>query len=447
MFKSQLLPTGVWMSLFASTLLAHSQTFESIHSFSRTEGGGAKAELVRGGDGYLYGTASTGGDTNVSHFGFGTVFRVDANGAVQPLVLFNQTNGAAPSSALALGNDGNFYGTTSAGGVSDDGTIFKMTPGGTLTTLLSFTNENGSSPIASLVLGQDGNFYGTASAGGTNDLGTVFKVTADGTLTTLVVFNGTNGASPRAELTPAGSDEFYGTSYSGGASNLGTVFKVTSDGVLTTLVSFGAGNGNNPQGKLILGKDGNFYGTTFFGGQSNAGTIFRMSPAGVLTTLFSFDMTDGAYPQGALVQAIDGNIYGTTSQGGTANSGTIFRLTPGGIVTSVFSFTTVPNGISPLAGLAQGDDGNLYGATYSGGNGIGAIYRLVISPFLTLKQSGDKALLSWTTNAVGFLLQSSTNLNSSLNWVNTTNPVSVLDNEFVVTNDISGESRFYRLKK
>src|SRR5438105_125934 len=40
---------------------------------------------------------------------------------------------------LYVAADGNYYGTTTAGGAHDRGTVFRMTPAGTLSTLVSFT--------------------------------------------------------------------------------------------------------------------------------------------------------------------------------------------------------------------------------------------------------------------------------------------------------------------
>src|ERR1035438_471200 len=46
-------------------------------------------------------------------------------------------------------------------------------------------------------------------------------------------------------------------------------------------------------------------------------------------TQLSFNYTDGASPMAGLVQATDGNLYGTTKDGGTGgNVGTVFRVTP-----------------------------------------------------------------------------------------------------------------------
>jgi uncharacterized repeat protein (TIGR03803 family) len=178
--------------------------------------------------------------------------------SAQTLGLFNFTNGAEPVAALMLGNDGNFYGTTQQGGITNStytygmGTVFQMTTNGTLTTLVSFNSTNGATPYAALTLGNDGNFYGTTFWGGiTNStysrgMGTVFKMTTNGTLTTLVSFNGTNGGFPEAALTLGSDGNFYGTTYEGGTNDvsdggMGTVFKMTTNGTLTTLLSFNGG--------------------------------------------------------------------------------------------------------------------------------------------------------------------------------------------------------------
>ena len=52
-----------------------------------------------------------------------------------------------------------------------------MTPSGALTTLISFDGANGSIPYAGLVQASDGQFYGTTSRGGNSDNGTVFRLT------------------------------------------------------------------------------------------------------------------------------------------------------------------------------------------------------------------------------------------------------------------------------
>src|SRR5664279_376191 len=91
----------------------------------------------------------------------------------------------------------------------------------------------------------------------------------------------------------------------------------------------GGADGSDPTAGLTIDAAGNLYGTTQSGGtgvcQSNywgtgCGTVFRLSkqPSGwVLTTLYDFQGgSDGMYPVARVAFGPDGSLYGTTSQGG-----------------------------------------------------------------------------------------------------------------------------------
>jgi uncharacterized repeat protein (TIGR03803 family) len=347
-------------------------------------GQGPQATLLKGSNGDFYGTTWMGGVD-----GFGTVFQVTVSGSLTVLYSFTaQYDGNNPIASLAQGSDGNFYGTTFAGGGNSSiGTVFRITPAGALTTLVRFSENtasyNGGYPSAGLIQGSDGNFYGTTQAGGASNLGTVFRMTATGALTTLVQFTGngaySTGSYPLAALVQGSGGNFYGTTEFGGASNAGTVFQITPFGTLNTLVQFMnngfSNNGINPAAPLVLGTDGNFYGTTASGGGVNAnGTIFQMTPAGTLTSLVQFTGTGGneigSAPGAGILQIPDGNFYGTTYQGGASNLGTVFKTTPAGGITTLLQFTGT-NGSSlgngPSGALVTGTDGNFYGVTTYGG--------------------------------------------------------------------------------
>ncbi len=365
-------------------------TLTTLVSFAVTNGQYPVAALTLGSDGNFYGTAPSGGS-----FAAGTVFKMTTDGTLTTLVSFLlAANGANPQAALAIGHDGNFYGTTSQGGsgtnynggIGDFGTIFKMTTNGTLTTLVSLEfDPDGANPQAGMTLGNDGNLYGTTYQGGSGGYGTVFRVMTNGTIPTLASFNSANGANPQANLTLGNDGNFYGTTYKGGSSDYGTVFRMTTNGALTTLVSFGITGATNglippiyPMAGLTLGSDGNFYGTTVQGGRG-FGTVFKMTINGTLTTLAAFNSTNGAYPQAGLTLGNDGNFYGTTSQGGSSGPGTVFKVTTNGNLTRLVSFN-YNNGADPRAGLTLGSDGNFYGTTSAGGSsGYGTVFQMTTS--------------------------------------------------------------------
>ena len=67
-------------------------------------------------------------------------------------------------------------------------------------------------------------------------------------------------------------------------------------------------------------------------------------------------------------------------------------------------------------------------------------------PLLTLLLAGNNVVASWPTNAVGFTLESATNL-PAVSWTsNSTSPV-IVNGQFTVTDAITGGQKFYRLRK
>ncbi len=273
----------------------------------------------------------------------GTVFRITPSGVFTAIYSFcsldDCTDGIQPKGTLAIGNDGNLYGTTFAGGrggKQGPGTFFMITLAGTFTRLYEFGNgPDGGNPEAGLALGSDGNFYGTTISLGANNAGTIFKITPDGnTFTTLYNFcsqpDCTDGAQPAvyAPLVQASDGNFYGATQQGGANGKGNVYRITPGGSFTSIYSFcsqqGCPDGDTPMAGLIQAADGNLYGTTY-GDTTLNGTIYRISTSGAFTNLYTFTGgTDGAHSWAALVQGSDGSLYGATELGGTHGSGTIF---------------------------------------------------------------------------------------------------------------------------
>jgi uncharacterized repeat protein (TIGR03803 family) len=265
-------------------------------------------------------------------------------------------NGAGPWAGLVQTSDGNFYGTTQFGGTHSAGAVFRISPSGTYTTLYSFADSpDGAQPFAGLVQGSDGNFYGTTYAGGSNiNDGTVFRISPSGSYTNLHRFAGgaNDGLTPRGALVQSSDGNFYGTAETGGANGAGTVFRISPSGSYTNLYSFGGdpSDGIHPIASLLLGSDGNFYGTANNGGTNGFGTVFRISPSGSYTNLHRFAggffqaNNEGQHPYGALVQGRDGNFYGTTTGGGDNINGVgvVFRISPSGSYTTLYSFTNSP---------------------------------------------------------------------------------------------------------
>jgi uncharacterized repeat protein (TIGR03803 family) len=242
-------------------------TLTTVYSFCTqpncADGANPSAGLVQGSDGSFYGTTLNGGNKTCD---CGIVFRIAPNGKFTIVYRFEKRNGAEPN-GLTFGNDGNLYGTTSVGGdltcgprSSGCGTLFKMTTSGELTTLYDFESAN-AGPAGTLALGSDGNFYGT-TAGFVNGKqlndGTIFEADMAGALTTLHNFDNTDGSYPYAGLLQATSGEFYGTTLYGGDltcnghSGCGTIFSL--DTGLSPFVAFLQATGKVGSTAQILGQ-------------------------------------------------------------------------------------------------------------------------------------------------------------------------------------------------
>lgn len=344
-------------------------------------------------------------------YGCGTVFKVTPDGVLTTLYSFcslpNCADGFSPYAGLALAPNGNLYGATQEGGVGINcdlagnpncGTIFEITPQGKLTTIFTFSSGyNGVFPLGTLVLASNGDFYGTTNAGGNlaiGTAGTIFKITPSGTLTTLYTFCSTCGQAP------------YFPQWGLVQANNGNLYSVVGFDIVETTLSGNltiAYNGYahspfvQPVGSLAQATDGNLYGTT-------SGTAFKMTLGGTMTTLYTFCSqpycTDGSAPMSGVIQGTDGNFYGTTATGGASctgyahqGCGTVFELTPSGKLTTLHSFDGL-DGDDPWAGLVQATNGDFYGTTsvYGTGSGVGTIFRLSmgLGPFVRALPSVGK---------------------------------------------------------
>ena len=196
------------------------------------------------------------------------------DGAVTTLASFSRAAGN-PRAALVLGLDGKFYGSTegAAGGLSASvSTIFRVSVDGVLETMASF--PNGSPPVApnALVQGSDGDFYGTTAAGGAQQQGSVFRLSRDGMFTTLASFSGLDGSSPKAGLVEGTDGNFYGTTETGGSSNNGTAFRRHAGRDLDLWRTFPSPPvWVDPLSGTDSDRNGNFYSVTRSGGAKRSG--------------------------------------------------------------------------------------------------------------------------------------------------------------------------------
>jgi uncharacterized repeat protein (TIGR03803 family) len=290
--------------------------YTNLHDFGGAIGTYPYGNLIQGVDSLLYGTTYSGGAHNL-----GTIFSIDGNGKnYKKLYDFDGLSGANPYEGLTQAPDGYLYGTASSGGTGVTGTIYKIKPDGTgFTKLLDFDDYNGKglSPFASPILGLDGKLYGMAYQGGLNGSGIIYSIKTDGSgFTKLIDFSSSNGESPYSSLIQGSDGTLYGMTPNGGIHSRGVIFSIKPSGTgYTKLHEFdNQTDGIGPYGSLLLGKDGKLYGVTQYGGANSSGTVFSITTDGnQFKKLSDFDGSSGGFPIGTLIQPEDGNLYGITS--------------------------------------------------------------------------------------------------------------------------------------
>lgn len=305
---------------------------------------------------------------------------------------------------------------------------------------------DGALPVSSVTIDSSGDLFGTANSGGLfkhgAGQGMLWEITSGGTYIDLHDFGGpitlSNGGSgfdgtyPSSGVTLDSNGDLYGTTPQGGQEGGfgGIVWELTKSGVYKDLHDFDVGtitdsdglpgpDGYNPAAGVTLDGSGNLYGTTEFWGdftQPTGGIIWKLTPSGVYSDLHDFGGTltvpggtapDGGCPIAGVTFDSSGDLFGTTFQGGNTSTahvyglGVIWELTSTGSYQILHDFgatattpggQTVPDGLSPEAGVTVGSNGTLYGLGDSpyanntnapvnpggGANGDGMLWSLVV---------------------------------------------------------------------
>ena len=472
------------LSIVGLTCRVTAQTFTTLHSFTArpsppcpcpNSDGAYPMGLALSGS-TLYGTAGSGGSG-----GWGTVFSLNTDGT--GFTTLYDGFGSFADSPIGLTLSGSIlYGTTHGIG-GDWGTLFAVkTDGTSFSPLYSFTAYcgDGAGPSTGVIL-SGSTLYGTQGWGtGGACFGTVFAVNNDGSgFTNLYTFTQpTIGQNPNSLV--LSGDILYGTTSDGGNFRPcncghagGTVFKINTDGTgFKTLHQFAVpiqisstsiytnSDGANPSAGLVF-SGSTLYGTTSQGGTSGYGTVFAVNSDGTgFKTLhtFSSDYIASITPRNLIVSG--SALYGVTGYPDNIGFGsTVFKLnTDGSGFTTLYYFTALQNtnsdgiltnsdGTAPTSLILSGN--TLYGTAERGGIfGSGTIFSISLLPTppkLTITPVGPNVILSWPISAAGFTLQSSSNLGPSAVWITNSSPPFVINNQFTVTNPISGTQQFYRL--
>ena len=236
-------------------------TEKILYTFTEgSDGGHPLSNLVFHDNGILYGTTQNGGMVQGGFSGYGVVFKLTPpkkqGGSWTESVVYTFTGGAdggIPSGGIIFDKNGNLYGTTAAGGITDShcafgscGVVFELSLKSGVwreKVLHRFTGkkDGGNPELASLLISQKGTLFGVTFEGGeppdcpnqSSGCGVVFKLTpvagkvkwSEKVLYTFT--NGTDGALPTGTLIFNQQGNLYGTAeISQGYGGFGTFFEI-----------------------------------------------------------------------------------------------------------------------------------------------------------------------------------------------------------------------------
>jgi uncharacterized repeat protein (TIGR03803 family) len=401
-----------------------------LHTFdvpSSSDGQGPDAPVIFASDGKLYSTTTAGGKN-----GCGTIFSFDPATQIY-LTLYSldcNKDGSVPLSGLIQATDGYLYGTTIAfgapGSAVPGGALFRYNiSSGAFTSLYSF--QHGGVPYGDMIDDGHGTLYGTTYSDGAFGDGSVWSWNYEkNSFKTLYSFTGEqDGAGVTGGLVLASDGRLYGTAALGGTFGWGTAFELNTNGTgFKAFYNFtdfySAVDGSAPSADLVEAQDGNLYGTSCCGGALGLqGAFFRITPSGADSTLTPLAILgQSVYPTefaeggdvdlGRPMIAGDGYMYLTPAYGGTNPGGTALQMDTFGNANRIYTFENPYDdfAINPYGGVIQGQDGNLYGATYSSGFASGILYELNagLPPAISLIASTSSAYvgvplsLAWSAN-------------------------------------------------
>ena len=368
--------------------------------------------------------------------------------SLKTLVSFTAGSYNAPTGNLIADAAGDLIGITHSGDVFEikkSGAGFASTP----TSLASFTGNLAGVQLQSpLITDAQGDLFGVMANGGADGDGAVFEIPyVDGAYASapqvLASFDGSDGQAPSAGLTLDAAGDLFGTTNGGGTSSNGTVFEIakTSNGYAstpTTLLNLSSADGYDVySAELLVDSAGNLIGTTEQGGPNNDGDVFEIaktsqgyasaptilatvgSQAGLIAnaagdlfgetnddaiieiaktsagyasapTTLAYLTESGFNPEGGLIEDLNGDLFGATQSGGADGEGTLFEIrdSNGDYDSTPVTLATFEGEYPDPSGLIADAEGNLFGTTINSEQNVGTVFELTGAGYQTTLEAG-----------------------------------------------------------
>jgi uncharacterized repeat protein (TIGR03803 family) len=314
-------------------------TFTVLHQFlGGSDGNFPYAPPIEASDGNLYGTTS--GANVIAP----TIYKLTRSGAYSVVYTFAELTSGYNVYGLTQGTDGLLYATADTGGADGCGTIVKVTITGVLRATHAFNCTNGGNePVAAPFEASDGNYYGTTLAGGTNEDGVLYKLSPAFGVSIGYDFGG-EAVKPQGLLIQGTDGALYGTAQ-------GALFSWSLAGTYSQLYTFT----ENPylSGGLMQHTNGLFYGAAELAGTHSDGFVYSLNMG--LGSFITFVDAQGAV--GSAAEILGQGLTGTTSVTFNGIAATSFTVVNNTYLTAVVpsGATTGPVVVATPSGNRPGN--------------------------------------------------------------------------------------------
>jgi uncharacterized delta-60 repeat protein len=326
--------------------------------------------IVYGQDGNVYAAGHSYLDSTVNDL---TVISLTSTGVERWVYRYNGPgNNMDWANSIVYGTDGNLYagGMSVGSGIERDLIVISLTNAGVERWVYRYDGPgNNDDGAYSIIYDQNGEVYigGKSSGLFSGEDITVVSLTNIGIERWVYKYGGPGGGKDFAYSVAYGTD---GNVYVAGSSSDGGIMY---DFAIISLTDTGSerwvyrcnGHGNDQAHAIVYGQDGNVYAAGVSSCQSPAldFTVVSLTSAGAERWLYRYnglgDTVDCAH---SIVYGEDGNIYaaGYSTGEGTGSDFTVVSLTNTGVERWLFIYAVQCSGDDKSYSIAYGQDGNIY---------------------------------------------------------------------------------------
>ena len=285
---------------------------------------------------------------------------------------------------LVYGLNGNIYAVGKISEATDDFLIVSLTTNGIEEWVHLYNRMmNGNDKASKITRGMDGNIYGIGSTSGINGDLLILSVDSYGNERWVYTYNGSSNYVDFGVSIAYGNDgNIYATGVTENHESGKDILVLSLDIIGQERWTYIYGDTlEDVVTSFIYGDDGNIYAAGYSGEDLIAISI---NSFGVERWIYTYNGTGDYYDRAwDIVYGADGNIYvaGESYGWGSSSDFIVISLDTSGQENWVYRYNGVGNGTDYVNSITYGDDGNIYVAGYSWGDGTNGDFTVVsLSP-------------------------------------------------------------------